>query len=85
MDTSSIEEVKNALRPNTKVVYLESPANPTMTVSDIPAICALAHEIPGCMVFVDNTYCTPYLQRPIELGADVVLHSATKYLSSLRR
>ncbi|MDI9484297.1 MAG: methionine gamma-lyase [Bacillota bacterium] len=81
VDTSSIEEVKNALRPNTKVVYLESPANPTMTVSDIPAICALAHEIPGCMVFVDNTYCTPYLQRPIELGADVVLHSATKYLN----
>ena len=81
VDTSSIEEVKNALRPNTKVVYLESPANPTMTVSDIPAICALAHEIPGCMVFVDNTYCTPYLQRPIELGAEVVLHSATKYLN----
>lgn len=81
VDTSNLEEVKAALRPNTKVVYLESPANPTMTIADIPDISALAHEIPGCMVFVDNTYCTPYLQRPIALGADVVLHSATKYLN----
>ncbi|NLL48526.1 MAG: methionine gamma-lyase [Firmicutes bacterium] len=81
VDTSNIDEVRDALRPNTKIVYLESPANPTMTIADIPAICALAHEIPGCMVFVDNTYCTPYLQRPIELGADVVFHSATKYLN----
>ncbi|HKM42794.1 MAG TPA: methionine gamma-lyase [Limnochordia bacterium] len=81
VDTSNIDEVRNALRPNTKIVYLESPANPTMTIADIPAVCALAHEIPGCMVFVDNTYCTPYLQKPIELGADVVLHSATKYLN----
>lgn len=81
VDTSNLDEVRSALRPTTKIVYLESPANPTLTIADIPAICALAHEIPGCMVFVDNTYCTPYLQRPIELGADVVLHSATKYLN----
>lgn len=78
---SRLEEVEAALKPNTKVVYLESPANPTMTIADIAKICALAHTIPGCMVFVDNTYCTPYLQKPIELGADVVLHSATKYLN----
>ncbi len=81
VDTGNINEVKAALRPNTKVVYLESPANPTMTIADIRQISALAHKIPDCMVFVDNTYCTPYLQRPIELGADVVLHSATKYLN----
>jgi methionine-gamma-lyase len=81
VDMSRLEEVEAALKPNTKVVYLESPANPTMTIADIAKICALAHAIPGCMVFVDNTYCTPYLQKPIELGADVVLHSATKYLN----
>ncbi|HPT84354.1 MAG TPA: methionine gamma-lyase [Limnochordia bacterium] len=81
VDVSDLDAVRQALRPNTKVVYLESPANPTMTIADIGGISALAHEIPGCLVFVDNTYCTPYLQRPIELGADVVLHSATKYLN----
>ncbi|MGB4431179.1 MAG: methionine gamma-lyase [Limnochordia bacterium] len=81
VDASDLEAVRQALRPNTKVVYLESPANPTMAIADIKSISAIAHEIPDCMVFVDNTYCTPYLQRPIELGADVVLHSATKYLN----
>lgn len=59
VDMSRLEEVEAALKPNTKVVYLESPANPTMTIADIAKICALAHTIPGCMVFVDNTYCTP--------------------------
>lgn len=81
VDMGNLDEVEAALRPNTKVVYLESPANPTMTIADITQISALAHKIPGCMVFVDNTYCTPYLQKPISLGADVVLHSATKYLN----
>lgn len=81
VDAADSEEVRRALKPNTKVVYLESPANPTMTIADIRRISAMAHEIPGCLVFVDNTYCTPYLQRPISLGADVVLHSATKYLN----
>lgn len=81
VDMSNLEEIESALRPNTKVVYLESPANPTMTIADINQISKLAHQIPDCLVFVDNTYCTPYLQKPIELGADVVLHSATKYLN----
>ena len=81
VDITNIDEITKALRPNTKVIYLESPANPTMSIADIKTISALAHEIPGCMVFVDNTYCTPYLQKPLELGADVVLHSATKYLN----
>lgn len=81
VDIGDLEEVEKALRPNTKVVYFESPANPTMRIADIQAISNLAHEIPGCMLFVDNTYCTPYLQRPLEFGADVVLHSATKYLN----
>ncbi|NLW17726.1 MAG: aminotransferase class V-fold PLP-dependent enzyme, partial [Firmicutes bacterium] len=81
VDVTDPENVRQALRPNTKVVNLESPANPTMDIADIETISKLAHSIEGCLVFVDNTYCTPYLQRPIELGADVVLHSATKYLN----
>jgi len=81
VDTKDPENVRKAMRPNTKVVYLESPANPTMDIADIETISKIAHQTEGCMVFVDNTYCTPYIQRPIELGADVVLHSATKYLN----
>ncbi len=81
VDTKDPENVRKAMRPNTKVVYLETPANPTMDIADIEAISKIAHENEGCLVFVDNTYCTPYIQRPIELGADVALHSATKYLN----
>lgn len=81
VDATNPENVRAALRPNTKIVYLESPANPNMGLSDIAAISKIAHATEGCMVVVDNTYCTPYLQRPIDLGADVVVHSATKYLN----
>jgi len=81
VDMKDPDNVRRALRPNTKVVYLESPANPTMDIADIEAISQIAHTQEGCLVFVDNTYCTPYLQRPCELGADVVVHSATKYLN----
>lgn len=81
VDTSDPENVRAAMRENTKVVYLESPANPTMDISDIEAISKIAHKNEDCLVMVDNTYCTPYLQRPLELGADVALHSATKYLN----
>lgn len=81
VDSSDPENVREAMRPNTKIVYLESPANPNMLISDIEAISKIAHEIEGCMVVVDNTYSTPYIQRPLDLGADVVVHSATKYLN----
>jgi methionine-gamma-lyase len=81
VDTTNPQNVKDAMKSNTKVVYLETPANPTLDIADITAISAIAHENEGCLVMVDNTFCTPYLQRPIELGADVVLHSATKYLN----
>lgn len=81
IDTSEPENVRNAMRPNTKVVYLETPANPNMLISDLEAISKIAHETEGCIVVVDNTYSTPYIQRPIDLGADVVVHSATKYLN----
>lgn len=80
VDTRYPEQVKEALKPNTKLVYLESPANPNMFLADIAAISEIAHAH-GAKVMVDNTYMTPYLQRPIELGADVVVHSATKYLN----
>lgn len=81
VDTTDPENVRKAMKPNTKVVYLESPANPNMVLADIAAISEIAHEVEGCLVVVDNTYCTPYIQRPLDLGADVVIHSATKYLN----
>lgn len=81
VDATNLDEVKGAMKANTKVVYLETPANPDLKLVDIEAVSKIAHEVEGCMVFVDNTFCTPYLQRPIELGADVVVHSATKYLN----
>lgn len=81
VDTSEPENIKNAMKPNTKIVYLESPANPNMLIADIEAISEIAHENDDCIVVVDNTYCTPYIQRPLDLGADVVVHSATKYLN----
>lgn len=81
VDTRDPQVVADAMQENTKVIYLESPANPNMFLSDIEAISAIAHRQENCTVVVDNTYMTPYLQRPIELGADVVVHSATKYLN----
>lgn len=80
VDTSDLNQVRNSIRPNTKVVYIETPANPTMLVSDIEAISAIAHDR-GCMVVVDNTFASPYLQAPLDLGADVSLHSVTKFIN----
>ncbi|MFA8450149.1 MAG: PLP-dependent aspartate aminotransferase family protein [Bacteroidales bacterium] len=80
VDASISGEVEKAIRPNTKLIYLETPANPTMGITDIKAICKMAHE-KGIKVCVDNTFCSPYLQRPLELGADVVLHSMTKFIN----
>jgi len=80
LDTSNVENVIKAIKPNTKLIYTETPANPTMTITDLKALCEAAkkHNIP---VVVDNTFCSPYLQRPLELGADVVLHSMTKFIN----
>lgn len=69
-----------AIDERTKVLYLESPTNPLLKLVDIKRACELAHE-KGCMVMIDNTFATPIAQRPLELGADIVLHSATKYLN----
>ncbi len=80
VDTCDLDQVKNALRPNTRLVYIETPANPTMQVTDIRAVSQIAHAH-QCLVVVDNTFASPYLQRPLDLGADVVLHSVTKFIN----
>jgi len=80
VDTCDLDQVRQAFRPNSKLVYVESPANPTMEVTDIAAVARIAHEY-GCLVVVDNTFASPYLQRPLDLGADVVLHSVTKFIN----
>lgn len=82
VDTSDLEQVKANLKENTVCVYLETPANPNLKISDIQALAELAHAYnPAIQVVCDNTFASPYLQRPLELGADVVVHSATKYLN----
>ncbi|OQX81819.1 MAG: methionine gamma-lyase [Bacteroidetes bacterium 4484_249] len=80
VDATDIENVKNAIQPNTKLIFLETPANPTIGITDIKAVSKLAHEN-GILVCVDNTFCSPYLQRPLDLGADIVLHSMTKFIN----
>lgn len=79
VDTTNVENVRAAFKPNTKMLFLETPSNPLLKVSDIAALTALAREKKAISV-VDNTFATPYLQRPLELGADIVMHSCTKYL-----
>jgi cystathionine beta-lyase/cystathionine gamma-synthase len=79
VDTTDLGAVEAAIRPETKMVFLETPTNPLMEVSDIAAIARIAHGR-GARVAVDNTFLSPYLQRPLELGADFVVHSTTKFL-----
>ena len=81
VDMSNLADVEAAITPATRMIYFETPANPNMQLVDIAAISAIAHKHDNITVVIDNTYCTPYLQRPLEMGADVVVHSATKYLS----
>jgi len=80
VDTSVVAEVKAAIRPNTRMLYLETPTNPMMTLTDIAA-CAAVVRGQNILTVVDNTFCSPYMQRPLELGADIVLHSTTKFLN----
>jgi methionine-gamma-lyase len=80
VDTSDPENLRRALRPETRLVYLETPSNPAMQVTDIRAAAEIAHAH-GCLLAVDNTFASPYLQRPLELGADVSLHSVTKFIN----
>lgn len=80
VDTSNFEAVKAALRPNTKLIYIETPGNPTLAVSDIRALADLAHGA-GALLCVDNTFASPFNQRPLELGADFCIESLTKYIN----
>lgn len=80
VDTTNIENVRKAFRQNTRLLYTESPANPTMGISDLSALAELAHQH-GVPLAVDNTFCSPYLQKPLDLGVDIVVHSMTKFIN----
>lgn len=80
VDTSDLDAVRAAVRPNTKLIHIETPGNPTLMISDIRAISGIAHEN-GALLSVDNTFASPFNQRPIEFGADFVLESLTKYIN----
>ena len=80
VDTSDLEAVRAAIRPNTKLIHIETPGNPTLTISDIEEIAKIAHEN-GTLLSVDNTFASPFNQRPIELGADFTVESLTKYIN----
>ncbi len=80
IDTSDLDLLEKTIRPNTKLLYLETPANPTIQLTDIKKASEIAHKH-NILVCVDNTFCSPYLQKPLNLGADVVLHSLTKFIN----
>ncbi|ANC21323.1 cystathionine gamma-synthase [Bacillus cereus] len=80
VDMTNLEEIKQNIKPNTKLIYVETPSNPLLKVTDIREVSKLAKSI-GALTFVDNTFLTPLFQKPLELGADVVLHSATKFIA----
>jgi cystathionine gamma-synthase len=80
LDMSDLDAVRRAVQPNTKALWIETPSNPLLKIIDIRALCDIAHR-QGALAVVDNTFLSPYNQRPIELGADLVVHSTTKYLN----
>jgi cystathionine gamma-lyase len=80
VDSSSLDEIRDAVRPNTKLVHVETPTNPMMRLTDIAAAAEIAHAA-GAWLSVDNTFASPYNQQPLALGADIVLHSTTKYVN----
>lgn len=80
VNTCGQGEIEHAVRPNTRLVYIETPTNPLMEITDIAAAAAMAHTH-GLILAVDNTFMSPYFQRPLELGADIAIHSTTKYLN----
>ncbi|MBX3295319.1 MAG: cystathionine gamma-synthase [Acidobacteria bacterium] len=80
VDSSDLSAFENAFKPNTKMVFVETPTNPVMTVTDLAAVAELSHAR-GAKVVCDNTFMSPYFQRPLDLGCDIVVHSTTKYLN----
>ena len=84
VDLTDLSAWEQAIRPNTRFLFLETPSNPLIEIADIRALADIAHK-QGCLLIVDNVFCTPVLQRPIELGADIIVHSATKYIDGQGR
>jgi len=80
LNTTDIKNIERAFRPNTKLLYIETPANPTMDITDLAACAEIAHKHNALLV-VDNTFCSPYLQNPLKFGADIVFHSMTKFIN----
>jgi cystathionine gamma-lyase len=80
VSAASVEDYEKAIRPNTKLIWLETPTNPLLRLVDIQAVAQIAHNH-NILLVVDNTFCSPYFQQPLELGADIVLHSTTKYIN----
>ena len=80
VDTSNLGEIRRAIRPTTKMLFLETPTNPVLRITDLAGACEIAHDH-GVVVVVDNTFASPYVQRPIGFGADLVVHSTTKFLN----
>lgn len=81
VDMTNVHNVRTAISGDTKMIWLETPTNPTLKISDISAIAEIAKIVKGIILVVDNTFATPYFQRPLDLGADLVVHSVTKYLN----
>jgi len=81
VDMSDLNNVKAAFKPNTKMVWIETPTNPTLRLVDIQGLAKLVKQHPGVILVVDNTFLSPYFQNPLALGADIVVHSVTKYLN----
>ncbi len=81
VDMTDPVNVRQAMRESTRLVFIETPANPNLVLNDIEAVSAIAHEKTDCLVMADNTFASPYLQQPLNLGVDIVVHSATKYLN----
>lgn len=79
IDTTDLDQIEKSFAPSTRAIYVESPTNPMMRVTDIAAVAALAHQH-GALLIVDNTFLSPYFMNPLDLGADIVIHSGTKYL-----
>lgn len=84
VNITELAEWEAAIKPNTRFLFLETPSNPLIEIADIQAIADIAHKH-GCLLVVDNVFCTPVLQKPLELGADIIVHSATKYIDGQGR